>query len=312
MPPECQTIQTLIPQAHGLLLVDKPAGITSAKCLGRIKKELGQKKIGHAGTLDPMAKGLLIALLGQGTKLAPYITSGTKTYKGELRVGFETDTYDKEGTIIEHYPWEHITPDNIQSEIQGWLSLKEQNVPPYAAAKYQGQPFYALQRAGKPVPKRTKPIHIDVVDILRIELPFVTFRVRCSHGTYIRSLAHSLGKRLGCGAVLMDLVREKSDPFSLDQAFSLERLLQQPEFFEQRVIPLHDSLPQWPYITLNNKQVTQVRNGIRLMTEETGSPVFHNQSSRALFVSPDGTAVALVEAKPQQDEGMFWNILRVL
>jgi len=301
-----------IPQANGLLLIDKPAGLSSANCLEYVKKNLNQKKIGHAGTLDPMAKGLLIALLGKGTKVAPYITAGQKTYQGQLQLGFVTDTYDKEGAIIEEHPWQNISQDEVISEISSWSSLQKQDIPPYSAAKHQGKTFYSLKRNGQTVPNRTKTIHIDQVEVLSIQLPLISFRLLCSHGTYIRSLAHSLGMRLGCGAVLMDLVRERSEPFSLNRAFGLKKLLNEPELFLQRVVPLEDSLPHWPKIHLNQDQVQKVGHGVRLKTSETKASHIDHSESRAIFISPGGNAVALVEAEQQKGQGEIWKILRGL
>ncbi len=300
------------PQANGLLLIDKPSGLSSANCLEYIKKRLNQRKIGHAGTLDPMATGLLIALLGKGTKLAPYITVGQKVYWGRLQLGYITDTYDKEGTVLEEHDWQHISPEVISSEMNSWIDLQEQSIPPYSAAKYQGKTFYSLKRNGKIVPQRTKSIHIDQVEVLRIELPLVSFRLKCSHGTYIRSLAHSLGMRLGCGAVLMDLIRERSEPFSLKSAFELERLTNEPELFLQRVIPLEESLPNWPKIRLNQEQVKKVSHGVRLKIRETVSSDTELRGSRAIFITPAGKAVALVEAEDQEGQGKTWKILRGL
>ena len=196
-------------QQHGILVLNKPKGLSSAQCIARIKR-LGQKKIGHAGTLDPMATGVLLVLLGHATKLSGYLLEGgVKTYGGTLRLGVTTDTWDAEGSIVGETPLgeEDLAEGSAleqaaRREVAAWLEVTEQPVPPYSAAKHQGQPLYRLARAGKEVPAKVKRIHVSYADVQWVNMPDVRFRVTCSSGSYIRSLAHSLGIRLGCGAML--------------------------------------------------------------------------------------------------------------
>jgi tRNA pseudouridine55 synthase len=299
-----------IPQQHGMLILDKPSGPTSAGCLNAIKRELGQRKIGHAGTLDPMARGVLLVLLGQGTKLASFLLEGEKTYSGEIVLGVETDTYDIQGKVIEERSWQDVSEVQVRGEIAAWMGLSEQEVPPFSAAKHQGQPLYALKRAGKEVPEKTKNIRISLAQVIDIDLPRISFRVRCSRGTYIRSLAHSLGIRLGCGAVLSALLREESHPFGLDQAHGLEEVLADPAGFPGRILSLKQALPLWPQIRLNEVQVGMVKNGVRLRVEELGKTA-GDEPARALFLDDREEPLALVEAK-SDGSGQVWTILRGL
>ena len=189
-------------QQNGVLVLNKPSGPTSNRCITAIKR-MGQKKIGHAGTLDPMAGGVLLVLLGQGTKLSGYLLGGgAKIYRGTLELGRETDTWDREGTVLAENGWDGISADAVRRDIASWTGSHMQPVPPYSAAKHNGRPLYSLARSGQDVPEKTKRVEISQAEVLSIELPAVSFRVKCSSGTYIRSLAHSLGMRLGCGAVL--------------------------------------------------------------------------------------------------------------
>jgi len=295
-------------QQHGILVLDKPSGPTSAACLNAIKHKIGQKKIGHAGTLDPMATGVLLVLLGHGTKLAPYLTSGVKTYLGELRLGLTTDTYDIQGRIIEEHSYDHLNEKKVEQAILLWQSLNEQEVPPVSAAKYRGKPLYKLHREGKEVPVKTKSIHISQVEIITLDLPLVVFRVTCSQGTYIRSLAHSLGKRLGCGATLTGLRRERCHPFGLVQAHSLDEVVDDPSGFPERVIPLVKALPHWPIMVVNHEQAAAVKNG-------TWLPVFPEEhpkeSDKHMLVDPEGNPLALVQAT-MRDDSLYWAILRGL
>ncbi|MCF8037777.1 MAG: tRNA pseudouridine(55) synthase TruB [Desulfohalobiaceae bacterium] len=298
-------------QLNGVLLLNKPQGPTSTGCLEKIKHRLGQKKIGHAGTLDPNARGLLIVLLGQATKLAPYLGEGRKTYLGRLRLGLETDSYDIQGEVLAEKPCPETSPELIRQEIRNWTHLKQQQVPPFSAAKYKGKPLYARMRQGRYVPEKTKKISIDQAELLDLQFPEVSFRVVCSQGTYIRSLAHSLGKRLGCGAVLTELVREKSDPFDLAQSHHLQDILEDPEELEGRVLSIADSLSHWPRIRLDDRQTRDIKNGLWLPAESFDPAVSTGPGDQALCMTREGEPVALVKAR-QKDGRLFWTVLRGL
>lgn len=290
-------------QQHGLLVVNKPCGISSAQCTGRLKR-LGQKKIGHAGTLDPMASGVLLVLLGCATKISGYLLSGgKKVYKGTLRLGQTTDTWDAEGKILSEAPWQNISEATVHAEVEHWKSQTTQEVPPYSAAKHEGRPLYRLARAGKECPVKTKTIEITQAEVLDMALPLVTFRVTCSSGVYIRSLAHSLGTRLECGAMLTELTREYSHPFGLDQAVSLQALLDEPELLPKSLVSIAAALPQWATITVSQEEVADVRNGMPIQRKIS--------VEKALLFEPNGNALALVEASEQQNAPV-WTVLRGL
>ncbi|MDZ7762598.1 MAG: tRNA pseudouridine(55) synthase TruB [Desulfovermiculus sp.] len=298
-------------QQHGALILDKPQGPTSSACVQKIKRQVGQSKIGHAGTLDPMATGVLVILLGQGTKLAPYLSEGRKTYQGTLELGKETDTYDIQGTLTGTSPWEHLSPELVAQEVLGWQQLHEQIVPPYSAAKHKGKAMYALARAGKEVPIKTKPVSIDQVKVLHVDLPGVGFRLQCSAGTYVRSLAHSLGMRLGCGAVLTSLIREECEPFTLDQAYTLDQVLTHPERLPERIIALEDCLPQWSRLHLSPVQAEKIRNGTWVTANQVSEWKPSRPGQQALLLDPTGQALALAEAR-MHASGLHWAVLRGL
>lgn len=299
-------------QLDGLLVLNKPSGPTSAGCLNSIKRALGQGKIGHAGTLDPLAEGVLLVLLGQGTKMAGYLTSGQKVYSGKLKLGVTTDTYDLEGAVLEERPIDNISQEDVREAILGWRDLTDQEVPAYSAAKHEGKPLYELARQGAPVPVKEKSIEVYEVEPLEIELPFARFRVRCQAGTYIRSLVHSLGIRLGCGAALAQLTREACEPYGLEAAHSLDAVLGEPERFAEKVIPLGKMLPHWRTITLSPTLVALVKNGTWLpVGGASGAELLGKSGERALLAGEDGECVALVEAQPR-DGGLRWTILRGL
>ncbi|WP_319542865.1 tRNA pseudouridine(55) synthase TruB [uncultured Pseudodesulfovibrio sp.] len=298
-------------QLDGLLILNKPSGPTSAGCLNDIKHQLKQYKIGHAGTLDPLAQGLLLVLLGHGTKLAPYLSGGTKTYSGTFRLGITTDTLDIQGEVVKEAPVD-ITAEEVKREILYWKELTEQEVPAYSAAKHEGKPLYALAREGKETPVKIKPIVISHVEALDVQMPEASFRVSCSAGTYIRSLVHSLGTRVGCGATLTSLVRESSEPFRLDQALDLEDILENPDSFPDRVIPLKDTLPHWPRYQLTKPLAGLVKNGAWLpVNDQPGELLAGELGDRAMLLDTNETPLALVEAKLQNEQPK-WSILRGL
>lgn len=318
--------QIRMEQQHGLMVVDKPRGLSSAQCTNRFKR-LGQKKIGHAGTLDPMAQGVLLVLLGHATKISGYLMAGgEKVYSGTVRLGQTTDTWDAEGTIVSEAPWDGVTAEALNAVVASWVGRTEQAVPPYSAAKHQGQPLYKLSRAGKETPLKIKTIEISHAEVLRVELPYATFRVVCSSGTYIRSLAHSLGMRLGCGAVLTELIREYSHPFGLDRACPLDTVLAEPERLSERVMPVTEALPHWPVITVTPEEEADTKNGKPLVWSETRR-LHHVQTlsdanktpgalcvpdGKAVLLAPDGNPLALVEADAPDGAVPVWKVLRGL
>lgn len=292
----------VLPQLHGVLVLDKPSGPTSARCLSVLKR-LGQKKIGHAGTLDPLASGVLLVLLGQATKIASHLlTDGGKVYSGVLRLGQESDTWDSQGRIVRECPWQDVTADAVRGEVLAWRDLREQEVPAYSAAKHEGQPLYKLARKGSETPVKIKRIEISQAEVLELALPLVRFRVACSSGTYIRSLAHSLGKRLGCGAVLTELTREYSHPFGLDVAVPLDAITADPARMVQGLRPLAEALPHWPRVELTPDEARRIRNGQTVPCREDGG--------RALLMER-GCELALAERR-DLPQGSCWAVLRGL
>ncbi|OBQ52401.1 tRNA pseudouridine(55) synthase TruB [Halodesulfovibrio spirochaetisodalis] len=301
-----------VPQQHGILLLNKPKGPSSGGCIGKIKR-LGQKKIGHAGTLDPMAQGVLIVLLGQGTKLSNYLMAGgEKVYSGTIKLGETTDTWDAEGQVTATADWQHITEEDVRNEVAHWLEITEQEVPAFSAAKHKGKSLYKLAREGKETPVKIKTVKISEAATLSVELPFLRFRVRCSSGTYIRSLAHSLGIRLQCGAVLTELIREYSHPFSLDNACEPDELVENPELLASKIIPLEQALPTWPKIVLSDEETALVKNGnpIPYDPEKVAQMPF-SIGINAMLLDADRTPLALAETNIVQRQPV-WSILRGL
>ncbi|WP_320009290.1 tRNA pseudouridine(55) synthase TruB [Maridesulfovibrio sp.] len=298
-------------QKHGVLVLNKPSGPTSTDCLNSIKRELKQYKIGHAGTLDPLAEGVLLVMLGNATKLGPYLLGHDKVYTGSLSIGRTTDTYDIQGTETSTADITGITEKMVENEILHWNDLTSQEVPAYSAAKHNGKPLYELARKGEETPVKIKSIEIFDAEPLEVTLPLARFRVGCSAGTYIRSLVHSLGSRLGCGAVMESLRREESRPYRLSEAHNLDEVLADRDGFEARIIPLADALPHWHKFTVSENMSKAIMNGTRIPVEDIAAEQKIIEGERAMFLDPEGTALALMETK-QVDGKLLWIILRGL
>ena len=300
-----------LPQMHGVLVLHKPKGPSSAGCLVALKR-LGQKKIGHAGTLDPMADGVLLVLLGHATKISRYLMEeGGKGYAGRLCLGVTTDTWDAEGSVIAENSWEHVDEEILRAMLAACSGRSSQLVPPYSAAKHGGRPLYKLARAGKVTPEKVKDIEISHAELFDVELPYARFRVSCCSGTYIRSLAHSLGMRLGCGAVLTELTREYSSPFGLDAACSPDALLAEPERLFERVLPVTRAFPHWPVIAVSEEEEIRVRTGRGLLPDSRTDFAPRALGEHAFLLAPDKTPLALAESR-EQDGCLVWTVLRGL
>lgn len=233
-------------EMEGILLLDKPADHTSHDVVARLRGKLKMKRIGHAGTLDPMATGLLVILVGKATKVSQYLTSLDKEYEGTVELGKVTDTQDADGEMMETRPVPPFTEADIRAGIQGFLGDQYQTPPMYSAVKIDGQPLYKAARKGEEVEREPRFIRVMSWDVTRFELPRFDFRMRVTKGTYVRTLAHDLGQKLGCGAHLAALRRTASDKFHISQAVTMDQLqaMTLPEI-EKRLIPARDAVPSF-------------------------------------------------------------------
>lgn len=210
---------------EGILLVDKPQGITSHDVVDRVRRIYSLRKVGHAGTLDPMATGLMIILVGKATKVSQYLMSMPKVYEGTLRLGQVTDTQDADGDVLEDRPIPpEVTGDFLKAQMSEFLGDQYQTPPMFSAKKVKGVPLYKLARKGKEVEREPRIIHISGFELLSFGLPESDFRLSCSKGTYVRTVVHDLGEKIGCGAYLSRLRRTEIDRFSVDKAVTLDAL----------------------------------------------------------------------------------------
>ncbi len=209
----------------GLLLVDKPSEWTSSDVVVKIRNHFKFSKVGHGGTLDPLATGLLVLLIGKGTKLSDRIMGGDKTYEGVLRLGVTTNSQDADGEVLEEKDASHITREQVEAVIQNYLGDIEQIPPMVSAIKKNGVPLYKMARKGQEIEREPRKIHVYSIEVLEFDNPLVTFRVKSTKGTYIRTLAHDIGNDLGVGGSLDALRRTASGPLSIDKAHTMEEIL---------------------------------------------------------------------------------------
>lgn len=231
-------------ELEGVLLVDKPTDHTSHDVVARLRRKLRMKRIGHAGTLDPMATGLLIMLIGKATRISQYLISLDKEYEGTIELGKVTDSQDAQGQVMETRPVPALTETELRSAMQGFLGDQYQTPPMYSAIKIGGVPLYKSARKGEEVEREPRFIRVAAFELTRFGVPTFDFRLRCSKGTYVRTIAHDLGQRLGCGAHLAALRRTATDRFQISQALTLDAIEQMtlPEI-EKRLIPVREAAP---------------------------------------------------------------------
>lgn len=232
-------------ELEGVLLVDKPKGLTSHDVVYRLRRKLSMKKIGHAGTLDPMATGLLVMLIGKATRISQYLMSVDKAYEGEATLGMITDSQDAEGEVMETRPVPPLAEAQVREAMKGFLGDQYQTPPMHSAIKIDGVPLYKMARKGEEVEREPRFIRVMAFDLVGFAPPKLTFRLLCTKGTYVRTIAHDLGQKLGCGAHLSALRRTGSGQFNIGQCITLDALeaMAIPEI-EKRLIPVHEAAPR--------------------------------------------------------------------
>ncbi len=248
----------------GFIVVDKPAGMTSHDVVYAVRRITGEKKAGHTGTLDPFATGVLPVALGEGTKAIRFLEEKVKEYRAVMRLGESTDTQDSTGVIIERGDWRAVTRDVMDRVAAGFAGRISQVPPMFSALKQNGVPLYKLARRGTEVAREAREIEVFSLVLDRFELPEVAFTVRCSRGTYVRTLAHDMGLLLGCGAHLVSLQRTASGPFVLTGAVTLERLalLGASGGIAAVVVSPYVALAHLPDLEVNAMGQARLANGI--------------------------------------------------
>ncbi len=304
-----QHIQDVV---SGVLVIDKPVGMTSHDVVQIVRRGTGIRRAGHTGTLDPRASGVLVILIGPAVRLSEYVSASDKRYQATLRLGTTTDTYDAEGRITRSVDPRNVTEEQFESLLENYTGEILQTPPPYSAIKVKGRPAYKRARQGEKVELKPRKIHVYSLEVLEWAPPEVVLDVYCSSGTYVRSLAHDLGNDLGTGAYLIGLRRTKSGRFTLRDAVPLRQL--RDAFitgeWAQYLIPAAEALGDWPAIILDPDQVEAVRHGHRLPAEEDAldliDPEKHpiEESNRGLIraITEQGDLVAVMKYIEEDNE----------
>lgn len=282
----------------GFLIVDKPAGMTSHDVVARVRRLVHQKKVGHTGTLDPFATGVLPVALGEGTKAIPFLDESCKEYRAVMRLGEATDTQDLTGQVISRGDWSRLTPDHIEAVSRLFVGTISQVPPMFSALKRDGVPLYKLARQGMDVERQPRDIVIFSLEIERIELPDVTFSVVCSRGTYVRALAADMGDRLGCGAHLRELRRTRSGSFAIARAVTLEQLAEAVAAgkVESLAVSPLAALSPLPELVLTERGAAKIGNGVVPGVDDLEQGQDKSQHSGRVRLSRGGRLMAVAEA----------------
>ena len=247
----------------GVLIINKPSGLTSHDVVQRARRICGEKRIGHTGTLDPLATGVLVLCVGKATRIAHYLEAGEKEYRAVMRLGTTTDTLDAEGKVLETKDYSPPEKEAILQAMRVFTGAIAQQPPVFSALKVRGVPSYKLARQGTAAPLKPRTVTIHSIELTDYKDPYVSFTVRCSKGTYIRSLCADLGKALGMGAHLTELQRTRSGQFSLERASTLEQLASSAEAgsLERVFISVDEALGEFPEVTLTAQEARKICHG---------------------------------------------------
>jgi tRNA pseudouridine55 synthase len=297
---------------NGFIVIDKPAGITSHDVVSRVRRILGTRKVGHTGTLDPFATGVLPVAVNEGTKAITFLDEGIKCYEALMRLGVTTDTLDMTGRVLSESDWTSIDKDRLEDVLKRFTGGISQVPPMFSAIKQAGEPLYKLARQGREVERQPRQVQIHSIDLISFLPPLVSVRVKCSRGTYIRSLADDIGAVLGCGAVLQELNRTASGPFLYGAAVTLE-VLEEANLqgrADMYCITPYAALGHLEDIPLTEAGLVKVRHGRSPQLEDTqlaAPPVCY--MPRLVRLSQKGGLIAVAELSTVEN-GLFRIIVK--
>jgi tRNA pseudouridine55 synthase len=302
----------------GVLVVNKPGGVTSSDVVLSVKRLLGARKVGHVGTLDPMATGVLPLCINQATKLAAFFTACEKEYIATLRLGIETDTQDGEGRIVSQTDQIPQDLQSIEHAFHAFRGTVLQTPPMYSAIKHNGVPLYRIARSGGWVVREPREITISHLEILSVALPCVTFQVQCSHGTYVRTLCTDIGKQLGCGAHLVELQRIRNGTFHLHNAIDMDALHASAgqQALIQHIIPLRRALAGVKEVAVDHAVIKKILHGAPVCGADLGGcalpSIQHGQNVKIMAGDEHLIAVVefLVDSADIEPQVRVWKTLR--
>ncbi len=271
---------------NGVVVIDKPGGLTSFDVVARVRRALGERRVGHTGTLDPMATGVLPVAVGEATKLAPFLLAEDKGYRGELELGYTTASLDAEGEVVARGDAGGVTREALAAAMAAWVGAREQIPPMVSALRHGGRRLHELARAGIEVERAARPIVVERFELLWFEAPRAGFEVACSKGTYVRSLVRDVGAALGCGATLTALRRTRSGRFTLDDAVPLAAVTR-----AAALVPPPDAIAHLPAVRLDGAALTSVRNGRPLPAADT------REGAVVRLLTPEGALAAVAQSR---------------
>ncbi len=296
---------------HGILLIDKPESYTSHDIVRKVRRIYSTRKVGHAGTLDPLATGVLAVAVGDGTKILQFLFSDDKRYRTTLQLGIVTDSYDAQGKVVSECAVPEIDSATVDSICNRFRGNIKQLPPMFSALKRAGVPLYKLARQGIEVERTPRPVTIYRLEVIALNPPFVTIEVDCSKGTYIRSLVHDLGEALGCGAHLTSLRRLRSGCFHLDQCYQLATLEQMKEP-HKALVPLSTALSHLPAVKLNHRACENLAYGIPPQETECLIQGSLTAGERVRLLEEDHlVAVAAYQPLRQKEKRGDFELIRV-
>jgi tRNA pseudouridine55 synthase len=289
-------------QISGILNIDKPAGMTSHNVVDRVRQLSGQRRVGHAGTLDPSATGVLVVCLGQATRVVEYLMASDKVYRAQIRLGVSTDTHDAEGEVTARAEVD-VGEEEVRRALAFFVGSIQQIPPMYSALKREGVPLYKLARQGITVEREPRPVEIHSIELLKWNSPLVTIQVKCSPGTYIRALARDLGQKLGCGAHLHSLTRLASGHFTLEEAASLDELAEAfaEGNWQKFVHPLDQALLDFEPMIVDAQTGKRIRHGQQVEASPLPPPQAEGEWKKELrrAYSQTGELIAILRYDPQ-------------
>lgn len=296
---------------HGIINVYKEKGFTSHDVVAKLRGIVGQKKIGHTGTLDPDATGVLPVCLGKATKLCDLLTDKNKTYEAVLLLGKTTDTQDITGEVLEEKSTEALTEEKVREAIEGFIGDYEQIPPMYSALKVNGKKLYELAREGKVIERKARPVKILDIQILEIDLPKVRMEVSCSKGTYIRTLCHDIGEKLGCGGCMESLIRTRVSTFRIEDAKTLDEIetLKQEGKLAELLVPIDAMFPFYPKITVKDDWKAFAKNGNPLDLKMLKDACGQDEETQVRLYDESGKFIAIYQWKEKKYHivKMFFN-----
>jgi tRNA pseudouridine55 synthase len=292
----------------GILLIDKPEGPSSAQVVQRVKTILQAKKVGHLGTLDPFASGLLLVGVNEGTKIADIFLAGVKSYRGVIALGVETDTQDSTGKILQERPVQALDETQLRSLEHGFTGELQQVPPMFSALKRDGVRLYRLARQGKEVPREPRRIRIDYLRLNKLSDSELEFETTCSRGTYIRTLAADMGKELGCGAHLKILRRTACDHLRVESAIRVDELANRCATEAVPLLTLREALSHLPAVIWQSRYLSRLRLGQQELLAQIGDPP--GGQNLLGILDPCGDLAVLVQWTEEVPGGR-WRLYRV-